>query len=106
MPTSIFIVFLSSYHEFVGGNYESRNKFLLKKRYLFFTGMPSLLSVHARKKEVKGMALDVLCEVANCVHNRNGKNCGADEIYVVSHQGNKARNSEETDCKTFEPGTL
>ncbi|MCA0172715.1 MULTISPECIES: DUF1540 domain-containing protein [unclassified Bacillus (in: firmicutes)] len=52
------------------------------------------------------MALDVLCEVTNCVHNRNGKNCGADEIYVVSHQGNKARNSEETDCKTFEPGTL
>ncbi|MDO6657927.1 MULTISPECIES: DUF1540 domain-containing protein [Bacillaceae] len=52
------------------------------------------------------MAMDVLCEVANCVHNRNGKQCGADEIYVVSHKGNQASNSEETDCKTFEPGTL
>ncbi|MCA0986765.1 DUF1540 domain-containing protein [Guptibacillus algicola] len=52
------------------------------------------------------MALDVLCEVANCVHNREGKKCGADEIYVVSHKGNKATNSEETDCKTFEPGVL
>ena len=68
--------------------------------------MSSAYFVYARKKEVKGMAMDVLCEVSNCVHNRNGKQCGADEIYVVSHKGNQASNSEETDCKTFEPGTL
>ncbi|MEI5907900.1 DUF1540 domain-containing protein [Bacillus spongiae] len=50
------------------------------------------------------MAQDVLCEVMNCVYNQHGKKCGASEIFVVSHKGNKASNSEETDCKTFEPG--
>lgn len=49
------------------------------------------------------MAKDVLCEVSNCVHNLNGKSCGADEIFVVSHKGRQAHNSQETDCKTFEP---
>ncbi|MDZ5474050.1 DUF1540 domain-containing protein [Bacillus sp. 31A1R] len=52
------------------------------------------------------MALDVLCEVSNCVHNEGGEKCGADEIFVVSHRGNKADNSRETDCKTFEPQGL
>ncbi|WP_110113117.1 DUF1540 domain-containing protein [Bacillus sp. CGMCC 1.16541] len=52
------------------------------------------------------MAQDVLCEVANCVHNKNGKQCGASEIFVVSHRGNKAETSQETDCKTFEPSGL
>ncbi|MFD1020429.1 DUF1540 domain-containing protein [Thalassobacillus hwangdonensis] len=52
------------------------------------------------------MALDVLCEVVNCVYNREGEKCGADKIYVVSHQGKKAHNSEETDCKTFKPGDM
>ncbi|WP_270179776.1 DUF1540 domain-containing protein [Alkalihalobacillus sp. CinArs1] len=49
------------------------------------------------------MAQDVLCEVSNCVYNRGGETCTADKIFVVSHKGNKARDSEETDCKTFEP---
>ncbi len=49
------------------------------------------------------MAKDVLCEVSNCVHNINGKSCGADEIFVVSHSGRQAHNSQETDCRTFEP---
>lgn len=48
------------------------------------------------------MALDVLCEVSNCVHNKEGKKCGASEIFVVSHTGNQAAKQEETDCKTFE----
>ncbi|ELK47026.1 UNVERIFIED_CONTAM: DUF1540 domain-containing protein [Halobacillus marinus] len=52
------------------------------------------------------MALDVRCEVRNCVHNRDGKACGADEIFVVSHSGKKASDSKETDCKTFEPASL
>ncbi|MEL3972524.1 DUF1540 domain-containing protein [Rossellomorea oryzaecorticis] len=50
------------------------------------------------------MAQDVLCEVSNCKYNKEGKKCSADQIFVVSHKGNKAHNSEETDCKTFEPG--
>lgn len=32
------------------------------------------------------MALDVRCEVKNCVYNKNGSACGADEIFVVSHK--------------------
>ncbi len=52
------------------------------------------------------MAQDVLCEVSNCVHNRDGKQCMAEKIFVVSHKGEKAHNSEETDCKTFEPQGL
>ncbi|RDI45682.1 DUF1540 domain-containing protein [Falsibacillus pallidus] len=50
------------------------------------------------------MAQDVLCEVSNCKFNRDGRKCGAEQIYVVSHRGEQAHNSEETDCKTFEPG--
>jgi hypothetical protein len=49
------------------------------------------------------MAQDVLCEVNNCVHWKQGNNCGATQIYVVSHTGKQADNSKETDCKTFEP---
>ncbi|RWZ54944.1 DUF1540 domain-containing protein [Halobacillus fulvus] len=49
------------------------------------------------------MAKDVLCEVRNCVYNEDGRICGADEIFVVSHKGERAANSQETDCKTFEP---
>ncbi|MBM7691211.1 hypothetical protein JOC77_000616 [Peribacillus deserti] len=52
------------------------------------------------------MAQDVLCEVANCVHNVGGLKCAATEIYVVSHTGERADNSRETDCKTFEPGEM
>ncbi|MDL4843250.1 DUF1540 domain-containing protein [Aquibacillus rhizosphaerae] len=48
------------------------------------------------------MALDVLCEVENCVHNLEGEKCGADEIFVVSHKGSTASSQQETDCKTFE----
>ncbi|WP_064498968.1 DUF1540 domain-containing protein [Rossellomorea aquimaris] len=50
------------------------------------------------------MAQDVLCEVSNCKFNREGKMCSADQIFVVSHKGDKAQKSEETDCKTFEAG--
>ncbi|MBD2866414.1 DUF1540 domain-containing protein [Paenibacillus oceani] len=48
------------------------------------------------------MAKDVLCEVNSCKYWANGNKCNASSIYVVSHRGNHARNSEETDCKTFE----
>ncbi|AOH56516.1 MULTISPECIES: DUF1540 domain-containing protein [Bacillaceae] len=50
------------------------------------------------------MAKDVLCEVNNCVHWHSGNKCNAEAIYVVSHKGNHASNSKETDCKTFDPG--
>lgn len=49
------------------------------------------------------MAQDVLCEVHNCKYWGNGNKCNADQIYVVSHIGNEAAKSEQTDCKTFEP---
>lgn len=49
------------------------------------------------------MAQDVLCEVSNCVHNKQGKMCGADQIFVVSHRGTEASHQKETDCQTFEP---
>jgi len=52
------------------------------------------------------MAQDVLCEVSNCVYNEAGKKCGAEQIFVVSHRGNEADTSRETDCKTFEPEGL
>ncbi|MCA1030722.1 DUF1540 domain-containing protein [Bacillus timonensis] len=53
------------------------------------------------------MAQDVLCEVFNCVHNiNNEKKCGASQIFVVSNRGSQAENSQETDCKTFEPEGL
>lgn len=47
------------------------------------------------------MAQDVRCEVNNCNYWGDGNKCRADAIYVVSHTGRKASNSEETDCKTF-----
>lgn len=49
------------------------------------------------------MAKDVLCEVNSCKYWANGNKCNASAIYVVSHRGKQASNSEETDCKTFEP---
>ncbi|MEJ9232364.1 DUF1540 domain-containing protein [Peribacillus butanolivorans] len=49
------------------------------------------------------MAKDVLCEVNNCKFWDSGNKCSADAIYVVSNKGNHASNSEETDCKTFDP---
>lgn len=48
------------------------------------------------------MAQDVLCEVNSCKHWVSGNKCSASSIYVVS-RGQHARNSEETDCQTFEP---
>lgn len=49
------------------------------------------------------MAKDVLCEVNNCNYWAAGNKCAASSIYVVSNQGKHAKNSAETDCKTFEP---
>ncbi|MCP3031881.1 DUF1540 domain-containing protein [Halobacillus sp. A1] len=49
------------------------------------------------------MAQDVLCEVNNCKYWGQGNKCTADAIYVVSHAGDQASKSEETDCKTFDP---
>ncbi len=49
------------------------------------------------------MAKDVLCEVNSCKYWATENKCNASSIYVVSHRdSNQARNSEETDCKTFE----
>ncbi|MBS4208582.1 DUF1540 domain-containing protein [Bacillus sp. FJAT-50079] len=47
------------------------------------------------------MAKDVLCEVQNCHYWKKGNQCSADQIYVVSHSGSKAKNEQETDCQTF-----
>ena len=52
------------------------------------------------------MAKDVLCEVNNCTFWANGNKCSADRIYVVSHTGDTAGNSKETDCQTFEASEL
>ncbi|HDX9577323.1 TPA: DUF1540 domain-containing protein [Bacillus pseudomycoides] len=49
------------------------------------------------------MTQDVLCEVNNCKYWGNGNKCNAEAIYVVSHTGNQASDSKETDCKTFIP---
>jgi hypothetical protein len=49
------------------------------------------------------MAQDVLREVNNCSYWGAGNKCNADTIYVVSHKGQEASNSEETDYKTFKP---
>lgn len=48
------------------------------------------------------MAKDVLCEVNNCHYWKQGNMCSAEQIYVISHSGESAVNSTETDCKTFE----
>ncbi|SFE74805.1 DUF1540 domain-containing protein [Alteribacillus iranensis] len=47
------------------------------------------------------MAQDVLCEVNNCMYWADGNRCAAEAIYVVSHTGEEAATSHETDCKTF-----
>lgn len=52
------------------------------------------------------MPSEVQCEVNNCEYWGSGNQCKADAIYVVSHAGNKASRSEETDCKTFKPHDL
>ncbi|OZI10707.1 DUF1540 domain-containing protein [Bacillus sp. FJAT-42315] len=49
------------------------------------------------------MAKDVLCEVNNCTFWAQGNKCSAEAIYVVSHKGQQASDSKETDCNTFEP---
>jgi hypothetical protein len=49
------------------------------------------------------MARDVLCEVKNCTYWQQGNLCSAEEIYVVSHKGEEAEDTKETDCKTFKP---
>ena len=54
-------------------------------------------------KETINLAKDVLCEVNNCTFWGRGNKCNASQIYVVSHKGEPAANSKETDCKTFEP---
>lgn len=48
------------------------------------------------------MALEVLCEVNNCIHNEGGEKCGAPAISIVSESGSTASSQEETDCRTFE----
>ncbi|MFZ7944993.1 MULTISPECIES: DUF1540 domain-containing protein [Bacillaceae] len=52
------------------------------------------------------MAKDVLCEVNNCTYWANGNKCSADKIYVVSHTGQTADSTKETDCQTFEASDL
>ena len=54
---------------------------------------------------VETMAQEILCEVNNCTFWDSGNKCTAEKIYVVSQKGQQASNSEETDCKTFEPDT-
>lgn len=49
------------------------------------------------------MPKDVLCEVDSCIYWGDGNLCRADAIYVVSNTNEQAKDSEETDCKTFQP---
>lgn len=49
------------------------------------------------------MPKDVLCEVNSCMYWGSGNLCKADEIYVVNNKKAQAQDSEETDCKTFQP---
>ncbi|MDF2934906.1 MAG: hypothetical protein K0Q90_279 [Paenibacillaceae bacterium] len=49
------------------------------------------------------MAKDVVCEVNSCKFWANGNLCRASSIKVTHHHGKQASNSEETDCRTFEP---
>jgi len=49
------------------------------------------------------LAKDVKCEVNSCTYWGAGNLCNASSIYVVNRSGQQASNSEETDCKTFEP---
>ncbi len=63
---------------------------------------PPCRSAMLSSREVNAMAKDVLCEVNSCRHWAAGNKCAATSIYVVSHS-KTASNSEETDCKTFEP---
>jgi hypothetical protein len=49
------------------------------------------------------MAKDVVCEVNSCKYWANGNLCRASSIKVTHHRGKQASNSEETDCRTFEP---
>ncbi len=49
------------------------------------------------------MAKDVLCEVNSCTYWAAGNKCNASSIYIVNRAGQRASNSEETDCKTFQP---
>jgi hypothetical protein len=68
---------------------------------------PSLKGQHnTREGGGKNMAKDVLCEVNNCKYWNQGNKCGAEQIYVVSHTGKQASDSEETDCKTFDPAGM
>ncbi|MEK4563165.1 DUF1540 domain-containing protein [Alkalihalobacillus sp. NPDC078783] len=49
------------------------------------------------------MAQQILCEVSSCMHWAGDNHCGATEIYVVNHHDkSKAKESAETDCKTFQ----
>jgi len=59
--------------------------------------------VNYKREGVWILAKDVLCEVNNCAYWAKGNECTADRIYVVSHTGEQATNTKETDCKTFEP---
>lgn len=63
----------------------------------------NLLKITRRRCET--MAQEILCEVNNCTFWDSGNKCTAEKIYVVSQKGQHASNSEETDCKTFEPET-
>jgi hypothetical protein len=49
------------------------------------------------------MVQEILCAVNNCKYWADGNKCNAQKIYVVSRTGKEANNSEETDCKTFQP---
>jgi hypothetical protein len=49
------------------------------------------------------MPKNVMCEVNNCTYWGQGNLCQADQIYVVSHVREQAKEQKETDCYTFKP---
>lgn len=49
------------------------------------------------------MARDVNCEVSSCKYWATHNKCNASSIMVVNNRNRQASDSEETDCKTFEP---
>lgn len=62
----------------------------------------NIINVSFEKEDFR-MPREVLCEVKNCNYWGQGNQCQADEIYVVSHKGNTAHDTKDTDCKTFKP---
>ncbi|WIM41172.1 DUF1540 domain-containing protein [Paenibacillus sp. PK4536] len=48
------------------------------------------------------MVQNVLCEVNSCTHWAQENKCTAESIFIINHAHQKATESQETDCQTFD----